>query len=484
MSFVSPEFAVFFAIVACLFFLIPHRLRWLLLFIASYVFYMSWNIMFVLVLLLSTLCNYVAGIAVSRADTERRGNIYLTLGIVANLLILGVFKYFNFFSESLQSVLKLVNVQYSAAHLNVLLPAGISFYTFMGIAYLIDVHRRRTQPEQHAGIFALFLGFFPHVISGPIDRAPKLLPQFRQVICFDEARTVEGMRLILWGAFKKLVIADRLAIYVNQVYDHPQSYGGLTLGIATVFFAFQIYCDFSGYSDMAIGLARVLGFRLMDNFKQPYLSRSFTEFWQRWHISLSTWIRDYLYYPFARKAIQIGRGLSPRMIQLLVSVVVMALIGLWHGPSWSFVVWGTLHGAYLGVEAWLRPQQSKQADSRFSALAKTAITFALVCVAWVFFRANTLGDAVYILTHLTSFQGSPLADLVSPFGANARIQFVLALVLIGIAIAADILDQRVGINAVLSGSPSWVRWTVYYAVTVCVLLLGVWGAQEFIYFRF
>ncbi len=489
MAFVSPEFVLFFCVVTAVFFVVPQRFRWIVLLIASYVFYATWNIQYVVLLAGSTLLNFEIARRMGQSDKTKRRDTLLAVGIILNLVVLGIFKYFNFFSDSIASLFNEFHIDYAAAHLNLLLPVGISFYTFMEMGYLFDVHRKKIQAEKDLGIFAAFVAFFPQLVSGPIGRAPALLPQFKEHKTFDDQRVVEGLRLILWGAFKKIVIADRLAIYVNQVYDHPTSYTGLPLIIATLFFAFQIYCDFSGYSDIAIGLARILGFKLMDNFKQPYFALSLSEFWQRWHISLSNWIREYLFFPVARKSLQLSGGKMPRLVQLLVSIFVMALMGLWHGAAWPFVIWGVLHGIYLGIEGWFRSNRSRLpvpiGTNHYVANGiNLALTFTLVTFAWIFFRANTLSDAGYLVTHIFAFPDQPLNDLVSPFGIGARAQFVTALLLIGLLLGVDVLERLRGINATLNRSPRWVRWAVYYGVTAGVLLLGIWGHQEFIYFKF
>jgi alginate O-acetyltransferase complex protein AlgI len=483
MSFITLEFALFFCGVTLIYFLTPLRLRWLVLLVAGYLFYATWNLPYIGLLLFSTLCNYFVAKAIHRS-TDRRG-LLLFLGIVINLGILLVFKYFNFFNDSIGAIFQGLNIQY-AAHLDLLLPVGVSFYTFMGMAYIIDVYRGKIEPEKHFGLFAVFIAFFPQLVSGPISRAPGLLPQFRQPATFDENRVIEGLRRILWGAFKKIVIADRLAVYVNQVYGHPQDYHGPALIMATVFFAFQIYADFSGYTDIALGLARILGFKLMDNFKQPYFSLSLTEFWQRWHISLSTWIRDYLFFPMARKGLSLTHGRYPRLVQLSVSVIAMCLCGLWHGASWTFVIWGLLHGVFMGMESALKGKQGRlaQVNSHLLNAGKLALTFTLVCVAWIFFRANTLGDAQYILGHLFSWSGSAFAQVTSPFIANTTSRFAVAMLLVGLIVAADVIDRNWGIDGLLNRSPKWVRWGLYYGATASILLLGVWGGQEFLYFRF
>ena len=483
MSFVSTEFVLLFAVVVPLYFLVPHRWRWLLLLAASYVFYVVSNGVYLVLILVTTTVDFFVAASISRVAQRRWQTALLVVSLFVNLSILFFFKYFNFFATSVASLCRTAGGGCEVATIAVILPVGISFYTFMEMAYVIDVYQGRIRREERLGIFALFVSFFPHLVAGPILRARDLIPQFRRPVDFDVARVVDGFRQMLWGLFKKVVIADRLAVYVNDVYGRPLDYHGPILVVATVFFAFQIYCDFSGYTDIAIGTARVLGFTFMDNFRQPYFAASIREFWQRWHISLSTWFREYLYVPLGGSRV----GAVRHSVNLMVVFVVS---GLWHGANWTFVLWGAIHGAYMVVEEWFRRRRWALADPRLLARpwlrastqgVKLAVTFAVVCVAWVFFRAGSVAEAWHVLTAWTSVSG-PLG-LTRPYASDPR-ELALALALIAFLLVVDGVDARWGLNRVLASAPPVVRWSWYYGATAVILMLGVWGTQEFIYFQF
>ncbi len=320
----------------------------------------------------------------------------LVMSIVANVGILGFFKYINFVDANLTVLFGALHLGWAIPHLDIILPIGLSFHTFQSMSYTIEVYRGRQQAERHLGIYALYVMFYPQLVAGPIERPQNLLHQFREPHTFDAERVIDGLKLMLWGFFKKVVIADRLALYVNGIYDHPAAQHGWPLIIATYFFAFQIYCDFSGYTDIAIGAAQVMGFRLMDNFNRPYFAKSIVEFWQRWHISLSSWFRDYLYIPLGGNRVAVPRWCFNIMVVFLVS-------GLWHGANWTFIVWGALHGVYViaGVAtfAWQRKFLRIRRHARIGwsrRWIEAFVTFHLVLIAWVFFRAASLSDAGYI----------------------------------------------------------------------------------------
>jgi D-alanyl-lipoteichoic acid acyltransferase DltB (MBOAT superfamily) len=475
MSLSSPEFIIFLGVTVILYFSVPARFKWVILLIASYLFAAIWNVQSALILFLSTLLNYWSAIFIANTDNASRKQQLLIANIAFNISLLIAFRYVGL------DILSLAQVGSTAsAALLVTQTIGISFYTFQQISYNIDVSKGVAKPEKHFGLYAVFVSLFPHLTSGPIDRATTLLPQLRELNSFNDVQAVEGFRLILWGAFKKLVIADRLALYVNAVYASPQGYSSTVLAIATIFYAFQIYADFSGYTDIAIGAAKVLGLQLTANFRQPYFSTSIREFWQRWHISLSNWIRDYLFLPLARKSIRLTRGKYPRLSQLVISIVVMGIVGLWHGAQWRFIIWGVLHGTYLGLEAMFRTVRVPLHENIQTAL-KLMLTFALVCLAWIFFRASSVADAVYIATHIFDIRIFSLRGLAVTFPVW---EFVLAWVLIAVVIVADIIDSRWGLNALLNRTAAPVRWGLYYGLTAVILFFGIWGAPEFIYFRF
>ena len=465
------------------YFLLPPRFRWAFLLGASYYFYMCWKAEYLVLIVISTLIDYVAGLRMGKTAVRSRRKKYLLLSLVANLGILFTFKYANFFSESLRVALNQFNIFYDMPMFDLLLPVGISFYTFQSMSYTIDVYRGEQQPERHLGKFALYVAFFPQLVAGPIERSLRLLPQFDRVFKFDYERVVSGLRLMLWGFFKKLVIADRLAIYVNEAYNHPAEYQGLTLLLATYFFAIQIYCDFSGYSDIAIGAARVMGYDLMTNFRQPYFSKSISEFWRRWHISLSTWFRDYLYIPLGGN--RVGKQ---RWYFNLFAVFVIS--GLWHGANWTFVVWGALHGGYLIFAIVTADWRQKLAH--WSGLAKrpalhnllrTLITFHLVLFAWIFFRANSLSEAFMIIGNMAVLDFS----LESLKSLNIALGWGELLVAIGSILfleLAHLLQSRGKVHSWITARPAALRWSVYYLLLLAIAFFGVFNHSEFIYFQF
>ncbi len=486
MSFVSLEFLIFFAVVSILYFVIPYRWRWVFLLIASYIFYAYWNAWYIFLIIFSTFVDYFAARSIDATPQENKARRRLLLGIslAVNLGVLFLFKYFNFFSESSVLFFEAIGLSYSPTTLNLILPVGISFYTFQSMSYTIDVYRGEIKPEKHAGIFATFIAFFPQLVAGPIERAENMLPQFREKFDFDYDRIVNGLRLILWGLFKKVVIADRVAIYVNAVYNNVEAYQGLPLIFATVFFAFQVYCDFSGYSDIAIGTAQIMGFRLMQNFRQPYLSTSVRDFWRRWHISLSTWFRDYVYIPLGGNRVSLVRNL----INLLV---VFVLSGLWHGASWTFVIWGALHGFYIVVETVLSRFLPKGAKlPRLVTVLQVVFTFVLVCFAWLFFRANSLADAGYVTSNLLNITDTSFKTISAPFKSGlfaAGTEFIITWILLGLLMLAEWLDIRSNLITVLASKPVYLRWAVYYILIAAIgLSLLLYGAQtqDFIYFQF
>ncbi|MCF8278524.1 MAG: MBOAT family protein [Flavobacteriales bacterium] len=401
MLFNSIEFLLFCLVVFPSYFLLPHRHRWILLLAASVFFYGFWKAEYLLLILVSAVTDYFCGLKMAGSDSKAARKPFLILSLVVNLGILFTFKYFNFFLESTSGLWGLAG---NTSSWNLILPMGISFYTFQTMAYTIDVYYGRIVPERNFGIFSLYVTFFPQLVAGPIERASHLLPQLRKVHVWSSERFVSGIRLILWGLFKKTVLADRLASIVDPIYGANDTFGGLVMAIATVFFAFQIYCDFSGYSDMAIGLARILGVDLMKNFRSPYFSGSIREFWSRWHISLSTWFRDYLYIP-------LGGNRSGILRTNLNLLTVFLVSGLWHGANWTFVVWGGLHGSYLVVENLFRSVHLPSSNNLILKWLKIGACFILVTFSWIFFRANNITHAFEVITQLTTISIMELKDL-------------------------------------------------------------------------
>src|SRR6266550_1833630 len=379
MLFNSFLFLLFFLIVVPLHFLVPQRRRWMLLLAASCYFYMAFIPAYILILFLSIAIDYVAGLLIERARDPRRRKACLALSIVANVTLLGVFKYYNFFNYNLGWLANWMGLPYAVPALSIILPIGLSFHTFQAMSYTFEVYYGRQKAERHLGIYALYVMFFPQLVAGPIERPQNLIHQFYEKHYVDYVRVSEGLKRMAWGLFMKVVIADRLARYVNLVYKSPNSYEGLTLVVATFFFALQIYCDFAGYSHIAIGAAEVMGFKLMRNFNRPYLSRSISEFWARWHISLSTWFRDYVYIPLGGNRVSTPRWYYNLFITFLLS-------GLWHGANWTFVIWGALNGFYLTSSLVTRAFRERMAEMTglmryppVHAVFRVLITFALTC---------------------------------------------------------------------------------------------------------
>jgi alginate O-acetyltransferase complex protein AlgI len=495
----SPQFLVFFPLVTLLYFTLPQRLRWAMLLAASCVFYMYFIPVYILILIFTIVIDYIAGILIENARGVRR-RLYLGLSIVANVGVLALFKYFNFINGNLQALAQFIDWNYPIANLGLILPIGLSFHTFQAMSYTIEVYRGNQPAERHFGIYALYVMFYPQLVAGPIERPQNLIHQFRERHQFNYQRVADGLKLMAWGMFKKVVIADRLALLADTVYPQPGGatalagdFSGVHVLLATLAFAYQIYCDFSGYSDIAIGAAQVMGFRLMTNFDRPYSARSISEFWRRWHISLSTWFRDYLYFPLGGSRTTTPRWYLNLMIVFLVS-------GLWHGANWTFVIWGALHGGYMvfgHVTQKLRSFVSEPLGlarlPRLHGWLQRAITFALVSFAWIFFRAPNLQCAISAIKRLP--QGWPefFHDL-SAYGYAGLVRQLAAMntapaavaTAAGLVLLLELISywQRAEICSLVTGEAWWRRWAFYYGVVGAVLLLGVFNQSAFIYFQF
>lgn len=485
MLFNSFTFLIFFPVVVTIYFVIPHRFRWAWLLSASCYFYMAFIPVYILILFFTIAIDYPAGILIENAEGRRR-KLWLVTSIFANVGVLAVFKYFNFLSANANAIAEVFHWPYDFPLLSLILPIGLSFHTFQAMSYTIEVYRGRQSAERHLGIYALYVMFFPQLVAGPIERPQNLLHQFYENHAFDYERVTNGLRQMAWGLFMKVVIADRLARYVNVVYNEPTSFQGLTLVVATVFFAFQIYCDFAGYSHMAIGAARVMGFRLMNNFDRPYLSRSISEFWSRWHISLSTWFRDFVYIPLGG-----NRVAKPRLYWNIF--VTFLLSGLWHGANWTFVIWGALNGFYLifslatmEVRAGFVRAIGLASRPALHAVLSVAITFTLTCIAWVFFRANTMTDALHVLHGAIVM---PTLHQIVPEAVRAegisKFEVGYGFLLIAVLVTVEVMSTRLDLVRQFRMQPAWVRWPAYYALCMTVWLLGIsTEAQAFIYFQF
>ncbi len=480
MLFNSLQFLIFFPIVVALYYGLPQRRRWVLLLVASYYFYMSWKPEYVVLIMISTAVDYVAGRRMGLLKERSQRRKYLVLSLVSNLGLLFAFKYFNFFSASVQVFFDAISLPVELPVLNVLLPVGISFYTFQTLSYTIDVYRGRIEPEKHLGIFAVYVAFFPQLVAGPIERAGHLLPQFFDEHRFDPRSVAAGLKLMLWGYFLKMVIADRAAIVVDQVYGNLSSYTGMPLLVATYLFSFQIYCDFAGYSFIAIGTAKILGFDLMDNFRRPYLSQSVREFWTRWHISLSTWFRDYLYIPLGGNRVQAGRWAFNLMITFIIS-------GLWHGANWTFLVWGALHGAYVLISHLTSGLRHRTVEllrlskvPRVHTVLRVLFTFHLAAFAWIFFRAPSLPEAWYVVTHM--FRG--LGQGPYGFSIGGPDNFVLVVLAIAFMELVHLFEESSQMRHFLDDKPGLVRWPVYVTIALVILLFGIFEETQFIYFQF
>jgi alginate O-acetyltransferase complex protein AlgI len=474
MLFTSFEYVIFFIVVVGGFFALPQRWRkpWLLG--ASVVFYLSWIPVAILLILYTTTIDYFVARRLARGGTPavRRG--WLALSLVTNLGALFLFKYYDFFVDSWNGLAGLAGVHATPPLLHLVLPLGISFYTFEAISYTVDVFRGRYPAESSYPRLLLFVMFFPKLIAGPIERAGHLIPQFEQRVEFEYDRVRHGLVQILWGFFKKLVVADRLALYVHGVYDYPTHHVGSTMLVATLFFAFQIYCDFSAYSDIAIGTARVLGIDLLRNFRRPYFAVGFSDFWSRWHISLSTWFRDYLYIPLGGNRAGFWRTSLNLWVVFLVS-------GIWHGANWTFVLWGAAHGVLLLAQnLWIRfvlPRRPRVLAAPLT--LRRAGTFAAVLLTWVLFRANSVHDAFYIYRHIfTAFD----ARHVYLSGDLRPVVYGVS----GIALVWGVewCSERGLYPRLWTPALRPVRWAAYAGLVMLILLIGVFDGGQFIYFQF
>jgi len=472
MLFNSLHFLIFFLVVTPAFFLLPHQHRWKLLLVASCYFYMTFVPVYILILGFTIVVDYFAGILIETSKGKNKKH-FLMLSLAANIGVLAVFKYYNFINDNLSSLLGTVGYQNHVPYLSILLPIGLSFHTFQAMSYTIEVYRGNQKAERHFGIYSLYVMFYPQLVAGPIERPQNILHQFHKKQRFNYDDVVEGLKNIVWGLFKKVVIADRLSIYVDAVYNNSDQHSGLTLIMATVFFAFQIYCDFSGYSQIAIGCARVMGYHLMLNFRRPYLAGSIKEFWSRWHISLSTWFRDYLYFPLGGSKVPLPRWYLNLFIVFMVS-------GLWHGANWTFIIWGALHGIYQICSVSFKNFNERNIlgyrplTNAFHVL----LTFLLVSFAWIFFRANNVDQAFSICKSIFSMKPGGLF-IGTPEGFAYSIIWILVLLVV------EYVTEYYSDSIKVFYSPNRVlRYTGYAVVVLVIILFGVFNGGQFIYFQF
>ncbi len=464
MLFNSLQFLVFFAFVISFYYALPHRSRWLLLLLASSYFYMVFVPVYVLILFGVILIDYLAAFLINRNRGFLR-KLFLGLSLTANLGILCYFKYYNFFLENISLLLNTFHVTNPLPFINVILPIGLSFHTFQAMSYTIEVYRGNQKPEKHIGIYALYVLFFPQLVAGPIERPQNLLPQLKKEQIYSKLNLRTGLILMAWGFFKKVVIADRLAVVVDHCYANVYSHSTSDMWLGVFFYSIQIYCDFSGYSDIARGAAKMMGIDLMENFKNPYLSTSLTEFWRRWHISLSTWFRDYIYIPMG------GSRVSAKKICFTI-LVVFLLSGLWHGAKYTFLVWALIHAIFLILEHFLKEKKETPANF-FVTSIRILYVFIITTLAWVFFRSQNINEALAVLTKLFS-ANSPHWEPI-PMNLNELIFcFVLILVLLSFE----------KIIKTLNTLHSKKYYTALWFLIISCYLFGIFNYKQFIYFQF
>jgi len=482
MLFTSLGFLYFFLITVTLFHIVPQKFRWLVLLIASAYFYSTLKLEYLLYLYIPILIVYFIAIRIHRIKKGKKRKALFSLGAVSSLLLLFIFKYLDLVAGTIHSIFNIPDY----VPLNLILPVGISFYTFKLLSYLIDVYLERIQPERHLGIFSLYVSFFPQLLAGPIDRAGQFIPQLKKRVAADPERILSGIRLFVWGFFKKTVVSNRMALFTDQVFSAPAEQSGLNLLFGLYFYSFQIYCDFSGYSDMAIGISRILGYRSMDNFNFPYFSRNMTQFWNRWHISLSTWLRDYLFLPISYFILR--KVKSPRILGVKTEAaayaggitITMFLGGLWHGANWTFVVWGLLHGLYLSFSHLTRKLRKKFRKATgvrklplVYNLTTILFTFHLVTLSWVFFRSPSFQSAIDYLKGI-GFSQSPAGSYHLIF----TLIFVIVLVILEV-----ILYNRDKLPF-LKKLPPELKIAGVVLFIICIIVFSVDNTNAFIYFQF
>ncbi len=480
MLFNSNAFYIFLPVVFAIYWLTPRRYRWGVLLVSSYYFYMSANPSYVLLILLTTAVSFTCALVLEKTEDPKKRKLCIWMAFLVCLGLLFFFKYFNFLSKSLAALLKSVSISMSPVTLNLVLPVGISFYTFQTLGYVADVYRGRIKATRHFGTYAAFVSFFPLLLAGPIERAEHLLPQIEKEHAFDCDKAIRGAKWIAWGYFKKIAIADVLSSSVDIVYNQVTDFTGLALGVATLFYAFQVYCDFSGYSDIARGVACLFDIDLVNNFKSPYFSASVKEFWSRWHISLSTWFRDYVYIPLGGSRAGTWKTYRNLLLTFLVS-------GLWHGADWTFVVWGGLHGLAQILE---RLWQPRHPEKKRRSVVRVFVTFAFVTFAWLFFRADDMKDAIYVLTHLFDGITQPVSYVGNCYRAfkNAGLiqstELKLVFFWIFLLLVHDYIALKTDVSLWLGRFRKPVRYMLYFSLLFLILYSRQLGQYDFVYFQF
>ena len=493
MLFNSINFLIFFPIVVLVYLVIPKKLKYLWLLLASYYFYMCWNAKYAILIAFSTVVTYGSGLLLEKETEKGKKKLVVALCAIVNLGILGFFKYFGFFIDNINGIWSAFHVQLIKNPFNLLLPVGISFYTFQALGYMIDVYRGEIKAERNLLKYALFVSFFPQLVAGPIERSKNLLSQIEDMgekRLWNYDGIVSGLSLMVWGLFQKMVIADRCAVFVDAVHDNLYAAGFVETVAAAFFFSIQIYCDFAGYSAIAIGSARVMGFTLMENFNTPYFATSIQDFWRRWHISLSTWFRDYLYIPLGGSRCSKIKKYRNLMITFLCS-------GLWHGASWTYVIWGGIHGFYQIMGELLMPIRKKitsllhvRTDVFSFRFGQMLITYGLTTFAWIFFRAGNLGHLIFYFQRMCRFN----PWVFSAGGLNylhvSMKDIVLTPIFLVILILVDVVRavKKTDVGEVLARQNLWFRWVILLGLIFCVLIFGEYGitfdSKQFIYFQF
>ncbi|MCH8905354.1 MAG: MBOAT family protein [Bacteroidetes bacterium] len=484
MLFNSLPFAIFLPLVFIIYWALAKRsinIQNVFLLIASYTFYAWWDIRFLILIIISSLTDYIVGYYIHASSEQSKRKLLLWTSILLNLGLLAFFKYFNFFQDSFIDMFNSVGIAVSPFTLKVILPVGISFYTFQTLSYTIDIYRRKIEPTKNAIAFFTFVAFFPQLVAGPIERAANLIPQFLKRRTFDYHQAVGGLRLIVWGLFKKAVIADRLAVYVDMTFGDPGSWYGINLILASLFFVVQIYCDFSGYSDMAIGIARLLGFNLMTNFRTPFFSTSFKEFWNRWHISLSTWFRDYIYISLGGNRVNLFRW-------TVIILITFAVSGLWHGSEWTFIVFGLFHGVLVAGERFLNT--GLKWVHKTPRILKMAMVFMIFCFTMILFRSESFSNSLLFISHIPMNLNLQFSDITS-LGASlhelfsSKFDLLITIASLLIFLIFEIWIGKEDFNIRLSKFSAPLRWLIYYMVVGWIIIFGIFdNARNFIYFQF